>query len=309
MGDVILMTSMVESIAFFNEEAEIDLLVKKGNEGLLSNNPNIKNVYVFDKEGGKFKNILKLLKAFRGNQYDYVFNCHRFLSSGVLTVFSGAKTKVGFNKNPLSWLYTFKAKHEYQKGLHEIERNHRLLKLAFPDIQLKKPKLYPSGSNYAKVEAYGFSDYYVIAPASVWQTKQYPEEKWIELISNLKGQIVLVGAKGDFDLCERIKLASGSNTQNLAGQLSLLESAALIDKAKAVFANDSAPTHLGTAMNTPTHTFFISTDESFGFGPRADVHFMHQTDKALACRPCGIHGKATCPEGHFKCSEFLPKIA
>ena len=44
-------------------------------------------------------------------------------------------------------------------------------------------------------------------PASVWFTKQYPEEKWENLLNDFpeEYQIYLLGGKDDAALCESIK--------------------------------------------------------------------------------------------------------
>ena len=55
------------------------------------------------------------------------------------------------------------------------------------------------------------------------------------------------------------------------------------------------------AMNTPTVALFASTVPRFGFGPRASKHKVVEPTPELACRPCGVHGRKRCPEGHFRC--------
>ena len=32
-----------------------------------------------------------------------------------------------------------------------------------------------------------------------------------------------------------------------------------------------------------------------------------ETEKELICRPCGLHGKKTCPLGHFECAYTIQK--
>ncbi|MBI1184443.1 glycosyltransferase family 9 protein [bacterium] len=300
------MTSMIESVAQHLQDAEIYVLVRKGNESVLQNNPHIRQLYVFDKKAGKVGEMLRLVKEFRRLSLDVVFNCHRFLSSGLLSVLSGAGKVYGFNKNPLSFFYTKKAPHEYRLRLHELDRNHSLLQLRWPEIAKKRGKLYPSAQDVIQIQKYINRPYHILAPASVWFTKQYPASGWAALIERLGTTVVLIGAKSDVDLCEEIKSKSG-NTEvvNLAGELSLLQSTALMQTADAVWANDSAPTHMASVIDVETHTIFCSTTPIFGFGPSASKSYSHETKEHLLCRPCGIHGKASCPEGHFKCSQGI----
>ena len=306
IGDVVLATALIESLKKDYPNSSIDFLVRKGNKGLLANHPKIKQLLVFDKKMGKYKNLFSLLKSIRKERYDYVINPHRFGSSGFLTAFSKAKNKMGFDKNPFSFLYSKKYTHSLEKGMHEIERNHQLISQLVKQAR-EKPKLYPSTSDFDQVPN---GSYVCMAPASVWFTKQYPEKKWVELISTIPVDIhvFLIGGPGDRALCQRImEAAPRENISNSAGELSFLQSAALISKAKMTYANDSAPMHFASAMNAPITAIYCSTVPSFGFGPLSDDSKIAETKEKLTCRPCGIHGKKTCPEGHFKCGNFSIK--
>jgi heptosyltransferase-2 len=126
IGDVILATPMAIAIQKKFPSCTIDYLVKKGNEGLLANHPNIRNVISFDKKH-KRKSIKQVVSEIRKEKYDVVINLHRFLSSGIITAMSGAKCKIGFKKNPLSWNYHFAFPHHIGYGIHEVDRNLSLL--------------------------------------------------------------------------------------------------------------------------------------------------------------------------------------
>ena len=165
--------------------------------------------------------------------------------------------------------------------------------------------MYPSEEDFKKVTQP--FPYYCIAPASVWFTKQFPKEKWIELIKELPKDklVLLLGAKSDNTLCEIIKKAvNKSNVLNYAGKLSFLESAALMQKAEMNFVNDSAPLHFASAVDAPVTAIFCSTVPEFGFTAVSSDAKVIQTDEKLSCRPCGLHGFNTCPKKHFKCAEI-----
>jgi heptosyltransferase-2 len=89
---------------------------------------------------------------------------------------------------------------------------------------------------------------------------------------------------------------------NLCGQLSFLESAALMKEAVMSYVNDSAPMHFASAVNAAVTAVYCSTLPSFGFGPLSDTSRIVEIDYNLYCRPCGLHGRKQCPEGHFKCA-------
>lgn len=307
LGDVILATPVMSELKRLYPNAEIDVLVKKGNESLLQNNPNLNYVVTFDKSNGKYKAIKRLIKQIRSRKYDLVVNLQRFGSSGLITALSGAKKKYGFKKNPFSFTYSKKFEHEIGNGKHDVERNLSIIQ-EFGAVATKRPELFPTKAHFDKVKPFTSKPFFCLAPASVWFTKQLPQEKWIELIQKIseQGTVFLLGGKDDIQLCEEIISGSGKeNIQNLAGQLNLLESAALMSKAVRNYVNDSGPLHLASAMNAPVTAFFCSTVPSFGFGPLSDDYEIKETTEKLDCRPCGIHGFKTCPKGHFKCGKGI----
>jgi heptosyltransferase II len=237
-----------------------------------------------------------------------VLNAQRFAATGAWTAFSKAKIKIGFDKNPFSFLFTHAVVHQFsEKGQHEIDRNHQLLISLFV-TKVAMPKLYPTASDELAVINYQQAPYLCIAPASVWFTKQFSIEKWVDLINELpfKGPIYLIGGPGDKLLCDQIlQKINRKSVVNLAGRLSFLASAALQKKAVLNYVNDSAPMHFASAVNAPAVAVYCSTLPNFGFGPLSHNSFIVQTNEALACRPCGIHGKKQCPLKHFDCAKTI----
>jgi len=304
IGDVILATPIIEKLHQYYPDAAIDFLVRKGNESLLEGHPKLREVLIWQKKKQKYRHLFQLLREIRSRHYDVIINVHRFAASGFLTARSGAKHKIGFDKNPFSFFYHKKISHQIGDDTHEVARNLRLVE-HLTDSAFMRPALYPSKNDVDYVSNYKTRPYICIAPTSVWFTKQFPAEKWLELIHKLSENynIYLLGSPTDHLVCESIKTtAQHPYVHNLAGQLSLLQSAALIRDAQMTYTNDSAPMHLASAMNAPVVAVFCSTVPDFGFGPLSEVSHIAQTQQTLACRPCGLHGKKVCPEGHFDCA-------
>jgi len=308
IGDVVLATSLIENLHQQFPEVMIDILVRKGNESLFQAHPFLNQVLVWDKKNNKYQNWVGLLFKIRSIQYDVVLNAQRFAATGAWTAFSKAKIKIGFDKNPFSFLFTHAVVHQFsEKGQHEIDRNHQLLSSLFM-TKVAMPKLYPTASDELAVSSYQQLPYLCIAPASVWFTKQFSLEKWVDLINEVpfKGFIYLIGGPGDKLLCDQIlQKINRRSVVNLAGRLSFLASAALQKKAVLNYVNDSAPMHFASAVNAPVVAVYCSTLPNFGFGPLSDHSFVVQTNEALSCRPCGIHGKKQCPLKHFDCAKTI----
>jgi heptosyltransferase II len=316
-GDVVLATALSEKLHRFFPGSQIDFLVRKGNEGLLRDHPFLHEVLVWNKKENKNKSLLFLLKKIRKEKYDTVINLQRFASTGMLTAFSGAKEKIGFDKNPFSFLFTKKIKHDLSGRKHEVERNNELIQ-HFTDDSFTKPRLYPSAANYNEIEKYTLQPYVCMMSASVWFTKQYPVDKWIDLLDNFPSvyNIFLLGGKEDSGLCKKIKEKSANNKiEILAGKLNFLSSVALMKNAAMNYTNDSAPLHFASAVDAPVTAIFCSTVPAFGFYPLSTKSFIVETKEVLSCRPCSLHGLKACPLGHFKCaytietSQLLSKLS
>ena len=307
IGDVILATPVIEKIHHFYPEAKIDLLVKKGMEGLFIHHPFLNEVIVWDKSSAKYRNFLHIFKRVRRNFYDAVINLQRFALTGILTSFSKSKIRIGFSKNPFSFFFTHRIQHEIKKGIHEVDRNLKLIEeITGPGIF--KPQLYPSPEDNARTSLLKTGQYLTISPASLWFTKQYPPQKWIEFIRSIDPSfsIYLLGSKADISICEDLRLNSNrTNIVNMAGTLSFLESASLMKDAIMNFTNDSAPMHLASSVNAPVTVIYCSTVPAFGFGPLSDDSTIIETAVELSCRPCGLHGYMACPENHFRCATTI----
>lgn len=307
IGDTILASHFARAVKETYPDSRIHFFLRKGNESVIQGLPTIEKTWVWDKQGGKTKNLFKLISELRGIKFDLVFNLHRHFNSGLVTAMMKSPMKIGFKQNPLSFTYTKKVNHQIPdpRGWHEVQRNLELI----PDFKIVenskvyKPELPIQQKNFDKVSAYASENYFVIAPASVWFTKAWSEEKYKLLTQELAklGKVYFIGAPADKELCDRIR-GSLPNTENLCGALNLLDSAALMKNARRVFVNDSAPLHLASSVNAKTTAIFCSTIPGFGYTPLADDSIVIDVGSSLACRPCGLHGHPQCPEGHFKCS-------
>lgn len=310
IGDVVLATSLVENLHAAFPESKIDFLVRKGNEALLQGHPHIHELLIWNKKEKKIRNLLRILTHIRRQRYDKVINVQRFAATGFITAFSRAKEKIGFDKNPLSMLFNRKVEHEVGNApapLHETERNHRLVS-HFVNEGVALPRLYPSAGDFSVISQYIVTPFITISPASVWFTKQYPPNKWAELIDRIPQNytVYLLGGPDDRSLCEAVIQMTGSRSPvNLCGELSYLQSAALMKHATMNYVNDSAPMHFASAMNAPVAAVYCSTIPAFGFGPLSEISFIIERKQPLYCRPCGLHGRHECPEAHFKCAREI----
>jgi heptosyltransferase II len=304
LGDVVLTTPLLSVLA--QRHGPLDVVTTPAAASLLENHPAVHCVVRYDKHGSArgWRGFRTLGSFLRARRYRRVYLPHRSLRSAALAVWSGAKERIGFADSPAAFSYTSRI--DRPVSGHEVER---LLALAKPfDGEQPPVSLALSEQDRAAAEAWLLAHgvgprFTAVAPGSVWGSKRWPYYR--ELVSALDGKCVVVGGADDIPLAREIVAGSGGKAVSAAGALSLRESAALIQQARVLVTNDSAPLHLATAVGTPIVALFGPTVPEFGFGPRraGDMTLGHAE---LACRPCSRHGPESCPLGHHRCLRELP---
>lgn len=315
IGDVILTTPLIRELA---QRGPVDVITTKAGASILRSDPNIRNVFVFDKRGEHagakgFITFARHVKSTARARYSAAYLAQGSLRSAALAIAAGSDRRVGFNTSSGKLLYTDKV--AYQPTWHHSER---LLSLFSghterPDASRSRPQLFPTVSDVEMVAGLlGETDqsaslpFIVLAPGSVWATKRWPFYSELAALIPFNIGIAIIGGPEDQELAseitETLRRERGTTARilNATGKLSLLGSAELIRRARAIVTNDSSPQHLASAMGTPTVTLFGPTVPAFGFGPLAPESVVAQ-NSALECRPCDRHGPRKCPLGHWKC--------
>jgi heptosyltransferase II len=306
IGDIIMSTPLFSGIHQAYPDAMVDVVVNSRHTSLLDNNPFISKVYGFDKSKNKLWHLFLLIREIRKNRYDLALSMQIHASSTLMMVLGGIKKRIGF---PRQSLLTHPV--ESAPGMHIRERAGLLLNEMKQGTYDLQTRLYPTPGDLAKAkqlirEEKKFS--LGIAPGSVWETKKWPKDYYIDVIKELseEASIYLIGGGAeDVALCKEIVLRSEvSDIVDTSGKLSLLQSAALIAQLDLVLCNDSAPLHMANAMETPVIAIFGPTVKRFGCYPYQPFDTLMDID--LYCRPCSKHGGKVCPEGHFRCMKDIP---
>ncbi|MCX7736233.1 MAG: glycosyltransferase family 9 protein [Candidatus Kapabacteria bacterium] len=316
LGDVTLSLYLAQAIRNYHKTANITFVTTPIGSSVASVSNAIDNIITYDKKGlqkglNGLKRISNLLIE---RKIDCIIAPHRSFRTTLLTFLSKPIFSVGFNRNALSIIYSKRIK--YYKHYHEIDRNLSLLK-AFNDQNLFPQQnieidldIHPADKTFIENKLNFFdinsNDYIIaIAPGSVWNTKRWLEEHFIELIKKLNQRnfkSILLGSQEDYDLCKRISDNSGGI--NLAGELTIPQVIHLLSKTKLLVTNDSAPTHLAGLVNCPTLTIYGPTSPIFGFYPRGKFDKSIELEN-LKCKPCSIHGGKECPIKSHSCMKDL----
>jgi len=317
VGDVVL---VIPLLALLHEKfpgCRITAVTIPAAAELLAGHPAVQSVIAYDKRGadGGLRGLLAVAARIRAAGCDAALIPHRSLRSALLCRIAGIPVRIGFDASAGRLLMTDTVR--YIGTDHEIRRNLSLaVPLGVPSPPGMIPRLYPSSLDALVVDAFlrrSFPEDPVrpgepciaVAPGSVWNTKRWPESKFLSLIRFLLddgARVVLIGGAADRNLCARLcgALPGRPLLADASGRLSLLESAELISRCTVLVSNDSAPVHIAAAMGIPVVAIFGPTLPSFGFAPAGPRDRVVET-MDLPCRPCSLHGGTRCPTGTFDC--------
>jgi heptosyltransferase II len=304
LGDVVLTIPLLTALA--EQFGPVDVVVTPDAAVLLEGHAAVRDVIRYDKKGrdGGIGGLRRTGSELRRRRYARAYLPHRSWRSAVLALLARVPERAGFADSPAAITYTTRVTRA-PTG-HEVER---LLALAGRRTRAVPPvSLALTAEDEAAADRWlaergippGFT---AIAPGSIWGTKRWPY--YPALAAVLEGPLVVVGGSDDAALADEVAAAAPGRTWSAAGALSLRASAALIQRARVLVTNDSAPLHLATAVGAPLVAIFGPTVPEQGFGPRGS-RSLALGHAGLACRPCSTHGPQVCPLGHHRCMRELP---
>lgn len=329
LGDVLLSFPLLRLIRENNPGCELTVITRSGVGSLVKDFAFADRFYEIKKgQWSTYKKIIDLLSA---ETFDHVFCPHQSFTTARFLFQIRAKNKIGFE---LWWNQIFfNERIKKDLSLPEPLRLVSLLKNHVPDLQKKLNEFQQAEVSWAakntihlspipewavgKVGSGNFSNvdlnqlslpkkYICLFPGSVWATKQWTTEGFIDLAQRLKAEgenVVLMGGPGEEELGAKIFNAV-PGCLNLVAKTSLKETVAILSKAKLVFSNDSAGQHLAALVQAPTISIFGPTVPKFGYRPwNSEAVIVERV--GLTCRPCGAHGHRQCPIGTHECMKSI----
>lgn len=315
LGDVALALPLANFIKQIEPQINIHFVTTPQAAEIVRYAKSIDSVILFDKRNSHsgLKGIRIISEEISMLKPEFLIALHKSLRTTLLSHFSKAAYSIGYSNSSLSFFY--KQKVPYYQHRHEIDRNFcfvpKFLNISQPkNIGLETDFKFPL-EDHSFVEEmlkerlkFNKDGLVLIAPGSVWPTKRWQSEKFIQLSERfieLGYNVALMGAKSDATLYESVNV---KNLINFIGVFSIPQSLILMQKARLVITNDSAPTHFAGLVGTPVLTIFGPTSPKFGFAPRnSNSDYIELSN--LKCKPCSIHGGKKCPLKHHRCMSEL----
>lgn len=304
IGDVIHALPVAHALKQKYPQARITWIVEKPAYDLLTNNPNIDEVIVFDKP--RFKSLAGLLKyspefsaRLRERHFDLALDLQGLFKSAAIVALSNAKQRLGYcNMRELSHLVSKPVCGKHSEG-HVVERYLDVAR--YIDCDVKKAEFTLNNTPEEATNAAAIAKqagipsgqpYVILAPGTNWPSKCWPVERFGELAAeiNRNGIIpVITGGASDANLAVTIRDACPMAV-DLTGKTTLKELVFLMKGAICFVGGDTGPMHLAAAVQIPVVALFGPTDPERN-GPYGDIHTVITIQEE--CRKCW---KRECPK-------------
>ena len=307
IGDLICTTPSIYAVREKYPDAKIGILVNTYNADAVSNNPDIDEVYIYEKakhapDKSKFSvwlNNLRVLQKIRKERYDVAIGCGAYSPRlARYTLFTGAKTRIGYIKMGMkkSGFYN-KPLYEPEKALHEVEKTFKLLSPIGINGKPSGLRVFPEPNEVNKVRNFLSSlslqnEKPVIAfhISSRRPENRWPVERFAELANlisaNYSANIILLwspGSKknvyhpGDDENAEILKNSikpepAAYKTTSVGGLIAALSVSGL------VVCCDGGAMHIAAALEKPIVTIWGSTNPD-NWAPWKARHILLKKDR------------------------------
>ena len=266
-GDVLLNTGYLPTLRRKFPKAQIDFLVQKPYKIILEDNQFLDNLLIIPKvKRGTFGYFLERIKAMlmvRKENYDLIIDQIRNSGSAYITLFSGAKFRLGWHLKRWNWVYNFRVPRDKTRyyarmkfdllaplGIKEEKHSldYKIKKSSFDYIDrwLKENQL-----NDRKIVSF--------SPGSPVKSKKWEASCYAELgdliMEKTDFSVILMWAPDEREDCERVS-ALMTNKPIIAPRTTFNQAGALLKRSQMLICNDGGLNHLAVAVGTPSIAIF-----------------------------------------------------
>ncbi|EIJ41487.1 ADP-heptose:LPS heptosyltransferase [Beggiatoa alba B18LD] len=271
IGDVLLITPLLRSLRRAYPDAQIDVLVFKGKEGILKGNPDYQHLLTIAERPHWREHLALLARLFR--RYDLAVST----LAGDRPVFYSwlaAPQRVSIvpplDKKSAWKRWILQGWTELDdENTHTVTQNLRLADvLAIPRYSAVVAPSLPT--DIAQLStclpfAWQKTPYAVLHLLPMWRYKRWTLAGWANIAHYLHQRglkIILTGGGGETELkyLSEAMQKMPDSVVNLAGQLQFSEVATLLNHAKIYIGPDTAVTHLAAAVGVPTVALYGPTN-------------------------------------------------
>lgn len=276
IGDVLLITPLLRNLKHHFPNARIDVALNKGTEEMVTENPSVGKIHIYDRPRIKKLSLIQRLKeeykfarTIRDEKYDIVINLTQGDRGITLAALSGSKQIYSYPSNKHSYLNRFIVKQiPKPPQKHWVDKNLSVLHILEGKPIKKNVEIFWSKETEQKIsnllQSYNIDsgNFIHLHPVSRWFFKCIDDQITAKIIDHcqqiLELPIIITAAPDDNEQKKIKTILSQCKTHpiDLSGKLSLKETAALNKKSRLYIGVDTAIMHISAANNTPTLALF-----------------------------------------------------
>ncbi len=272
IGDAILLTPLIQNLRARHPQARIVVVCRAASRPLFDHMPHVNRVLSYSPGTSAWRALLTLRSALKREQLQYWIAGYptNTVFHSLITLICGARIRIKHENidetrfRDYDYLYTHLV--PWNMNDHRLENNHRLLEVwpSKPNSRRFKPILFIPPRDQNKISralsCFPPSPHVALHAGGTWAEKRWPVECFIEignlLIKN-NISVVLVGGDQDLEINEFIfKKLESRRLCNTTGQLSLLQTAALLSRCQGLICNDTALMHIADTLHIPLVALF-----------------------------------------------------
>ncbi|MFO7914113.1 MAG: glycosyltransferase family 9 protein [Candidatus Krumholzibacteriales bacterium] len=311
LGDIILMVPLIQLLRDEFPSGRIDLATKDEYAGLFRGSRLLDNIYTLNT--GSLSELMRMRRTLAGVGYHIIIDAHNVIRSNILyrTIPAGRKAQLRKEQIRKFLLIKFnlnlfdETTEQYDKYMKLADELGIPARKSLPPFQLP-PEAEQKARNLMERFGKPGGGTIALAPGAGWETKMWGVDKFIsaaDKLSELGYSLILTGGAAEGELAERIASSVKGEIINTAGDLNILETAAVLRISDLLITNDSALLHLSELAGTPVVALFGPTVREFGFYPRLEGSRVIEKD--LECRPCSRNGAKPCPYSEKSCLDSI----
>jgi len=272
IGDVLAGSIICNALKQTYPGAQIDYLVYDFTKPVIENNPNIDNIISFKDEYRKSRwAFLKFLFAIRKTEYDAVIDAYNKWESGIITLFSGAKKRIGYKKWYTRFFYdktiepnwktldsALVHRNQLTEALTGLEHTIEYPKIFLTDIEITDAKRLLAASLDSNLPVIMIS---VMGSDDIKSLPAAEMAKVLDLIAaNTNAQLLFNYLPKQLDQAKDIyKLCTPATHQKILFDFytkGLREFMAVLSQCHALIGNEGGAVNMAKALNIPTFTIF-----------------------------------------------------